>query len=231
MCYHVSLTSDRSIIKREFKKPFLNNDKFETAYHFNGFSRPYLPVLHGIGHNQVIDVFRWGLIPHWVKEEKEWKANTLNARNDEIFEKVSYKQYWKNRCLVICNGFFEPHIPENGVASKIQKTESWFIKPQKADFFTLGGLYSNWKGINTLTIVTTHAGPLLSEIHNEKKRQPLILEGENAEAWLLPDLTQKEMADLMLFQAPESSLTAFRTIDGVMNSKVDTNVEEVVIPK
>lgn len=41
------------------------------------------------------------------------------------------------------------------------------------------------------------ANPLLAEIHNEKKRMPLILEVNNAEAWILPDLTKPEMTDLM----------------------------------
>lgn len=74
------------------------------------------------------------------------------------------------------------------------------------------------------------ASPLLAEIHNEKKRMPLILEKEKAEAWVLADLTKAEMTDLMQPYEHDNKLSAYRVLDGVTNSRLNTNVPEVIEP-
>src|SRR5690606_8054921 len=126
-----------------------------------------------------IDMYRWMLLPSWGKEESSVKANTLNARSEELFDKPSYRNSWNKRCLVICTGCFEPHYPEGS-----KNSQSFYIKPKEAEFFTLGGIWSKWNDLYTFSIVMVEASPLLAEVHNEKKRMPLILEGDYAEAWL-----------------------------------------------
>lgn len=59
---------------------------------------------------------------------------------------------------------------------------------------------------------------------------PLILEGDGATAWLLPDLTQGEMTSLMVPFSDDSKLEAFRVVDQVLNTRVDTNIPEVTKP-
>ena len=56
------------------------------------------------------------------------------------------------------------------------------------ELFTFAGLYSDWKNpltnqiIRTYTIITTEANELMAQIHNSKKRMPVVLANENA--WL-----------------------------------------------
>ncbi|WP_138481621.1 SOS response-associated peptidase [Dyadobacter bucti] len=225
MCYHVSNESSAEEIQREFKLPMDKVEKFKERYDFVGFEKPYLPVISK-ENPKMIDMYRWRLVPEWVKDEKDWKANTLNARNDELFEKPSYRNYWQNRCLIICTGFFEPHYPD--LSGK--EHESWYIKPKNKKFFVLGGIYSNWKNEKTFSIVTTDASPKMEEVHNDGKRQPLVLTGDAALAWLVPDLTKDEMKNLMLFQYPDDDLIAYRTVDGIYNSRLDTNVPAAIKP-
>lgn len=224
MCYHVSQHKPIKAIEEEFDRPVLQTELFEQGYHLNGFAQPYLPVI-STDNKGVVDMYRWKLIPHWVKKEADWKANTLNAQGEELFEKGSYKNYWKNRCLVICTGFFEPHYVEGQ-----KKSQSYYIRPKSSDFLTLGGIYSTWNHIPTFSIITVKASPLLTEIHNEKKRMPLILDGDQAEAWLIQDLKKEEMADLMAPYLHDERLEAYRVMDGVTNTRIDTNVEEVLRP-
>ncbi|HLU88966.1 MAG TPA: SOS response-associated peptidase [Cyclobacteriaceae bacterium] len=224
MCYYTSQHKEIKEIKAAFNLPVKNEALFEQAYQLNGFAKPYLPVI-STGDSKAIDMYRWGLVPFWVKDESTFKANTLNARSEELFDKPSYRNSWDKRCLVICTGFFEPHYPEGS-----KKSQSFYIKPREAEFFTLGGIWSKWKDIYTFSIVMVEANPLLAEIHNDKKRMPLILEGEQAEAWLLPDLTKPEMTDLMKPYPHEEKLIAYRVLDGVTNSRIDTNVPEVIEP-
>ena len=134
MCYHTSQHQPLSIIKKSFNLAVRNEELFQQAYQLNGFTKPYLPVISN-SDIKVIEMYRWGLIPFWVKDESSFKANTLNARSKELFDKPSYRQTWSKRCLVICTGFFEPHYPEGA-----KKSQSFYIKPKEGDFFTLGGI-------------------------------------------------------------------------------------------
>src|SRR5690349_2278567 len=53
------------------------------------------------------DLFRWGLIPSWAKEEKIG-FKLINARSESIQEKSSFKEaFKKRRCIVPVSGFFE----------------------------------------------------------------------------------------------------------------------------
>ncbi|MEX2595214.1 MAG: SOS response-associated peptidase family protein [Anditalea sp.] len=92
---------------------------------------------------------------------------------------------------MICTGLFTPHYPKGS-----KKSQSYYIKPKGAEFITLGGIWSKWKDLYTFSIVMVEASPLLPEILNEKKRMPLILDGDQAKAWVLPDLAKPEMTDL-----------------------------------
>ncbi|WP_215222700.1 SOS response-associated peptidase [Echinicola shivajiensis] len=224
MCYHVSLNKDIKTVEKDFDKKVAEPDLFQSGYHLNGFAQPYLPVLSTHDKN-AIHMYRWKLYPHWVKDESSWRANTLNAKGEELFEKGSYKAYWKNRCLVICNGFFEPHHPDGQ-----KKAQSYYIRPKEGEYFTLGAIYSVWHDIPTFSIITVPANPLLEEIHNEKKRMPLVLDGDQAEAWLIEDLNKDEMTDLMVPYPNDSKMEGYRVMDGVTNSRLDTNVPEVLQP-
>ncbi|MDN3670461.1 SOS response-associated peptidase [Echinicola jeungdonensis] len=224
MCYHVSQHKGLETIRDKFKKPVTDLELFEKGYHLNGFAKPYMPVI-STDNKEEIGMYRWKLIPHWVKKEADWKANTLNAKGEELFEKNTYKAYWKNRCLVICTGFFEPHHIKGQ-----KQAQSYFIKPREGDFLTLGGIFSWWDNIPTFSIITVAASPLLEEIHNQQKRMPLILDGDEAEAWLLSDLKKEEMSGLMAPYAHDERLEGYRVMDGVTNPRVNTNVEEVLKP-
>lgn len=238
MCYHVSNHRPLKEIAEKFKREVKNPEKFKPGYHLNGFDKPYLPVISNAD-PKVIDLYRWKLVPTWVKDEATYKANTLNARDFELFEKSSYSQFVQNRCLVICTGFFEPHNPDYDDkplfstpirSTKQQYTESWYIKPAQNDFFMLGGIWSPWNGINTLTIVTTTASQKLAKIHNDGERAPLILEGEAAKTWLKPFLSIEEMKSVMHAYPHDDQLIGYQTIEGVMNTRIDTNKPEAILP-
>lgn len=226
MCYHVSNESDVETLRAEFKLPADKLEKFKKKYDFNGFEKPFLPVI-SMENPREMDLYRWRLVPGNVADEKDFKFNTLNASNHELFNRE--KMWWrhvKNRCLVLCTGFFEPHYPVLGK----KEHESWYIKPRDKKFFAMAGIYSRWNGMNTFSIVTQDASPMMREIHNDGARQPLLLRGNAALSWLIPELSEEEIRKLTYFQYPEDKLEAYRTIDGIYNAKVDTNVPGAVQP-
>lgn len=127
--------------------------------------------------------------------------------------------------MIAVSGFFEPH---QGEAQK--SSQSYFVRPKQGELFTLGGIFSVCQGMPTFSIITLPASPLLEEVHNEKKRMPLILDWDQADAWLLPDLTQAEMSDLMISFPDDLKLDDYRVMDEVLNTRVDTNIPKVTNP-
>lgn len=224
MCYHTSQHKSKDEIERAFKREIKNAHLYETAFHLTGFDKPFLPVISSANPTE-INMYRWRLVPEYVEDEKDYTANTLNARAEDLFTSAAYKKYWNNRVLIICSGFFEPH--DNGG----EQSESWYVKPKDDSFFTIGGIYSIWKGLPTFTIPTVPSSPLLSNVHNEKKRMPLILYGERSKTWLSKNLSQDDMMALMMASFEhDDKLEAYRVIDGVMNRKIDTNIPKVIQP-
>ena len=224
MCYNVSQDKDLKTIVENFQLPVRNAELFEQAFHLNGFNQPYLPVISNMD-NQSIDFYKWKLIPEWVEDEKEWKANTLNARSEELFEKPAYKNYWNNRCLIICTGFFEPHYIEGN-----KQAQTYYVKPKNNSFFTFGGIFSKWKGIFTMSIIMIPASPFMAEVHNVKKRMPLILEENEATEWVKQDLSKEEMKQLMKSDQTNRDLAAYQVRNGILNSRKDNNNPEAIEP-
>ena len=154
---------------------------------------PSLPVI--IDENpKIITHFNWGLIPSWANDDKI-RAVTLNAKVETLEEKASFKEVINNRCLVIANGFYEWQWLDAKGKNKIK----YEIGHENEELFAFAGIYSKWLNgntgniVNTFSIVTTEANPLMAEIHNIKKRMPIILKKEDEQRWLQHE-NQKEFA-------------------------------------
>lgn len=164
--------------------------KGDQYYHVSSFTRPFLPVT--LNKNpRTVEAAQWKLLPFWVKTEAEAKkyANTCNAESESIFEKASYKHYInKSRGLLWVDGFYEPH------KSKVTgKSENYYIYLPEKRIFSIGIVVAPWTNqetgeiINTFSVLTTKANELLTEIHNEKERMPLIIAPDDRDEWLAAD--------------------------------------------
>ena len=66
-----------------------------------------VPIVRDTGNGRELAMARWGLVPHWSKEEKP-KYSTINARADSVADKPSYREPFKRkRCLIPATGFYE----------------------------------------------------------------------------------------------------------------------------
>ncbi len=144
--------------------------KFDRMDLVNGFTYPEMPVVSTSG----LEKMHWGLIPFWSRDESI-RQYTLNARAETLFQKPSFKnRIATHRCIIPTTGFFE--WQHTGT-----KKQPWFIRLKKQDSFTFAGLWDRWTDASTgqtfqsFSIITTPANPLLAEIHNSKKRMPLVL--------------------------------------------------------
>lgn len=186
MCYTVKIDLTREELERRFGAKFKNPELYTTGTKVSAFSLPLLPVICNDNQGE-IRLYKWGLIPYWIKNSEkadEIRMKTFNARCESLLEKASYRHIaGRKRCLVLVNGFYEWQTMDK---TKIP----YYIGLNNQPAIALAGLYDQWVNPNTgeiidsFTIVTTRANPMLEIIHNLKKRMPVILSDEAQQNWL-----------------------------------------------
>jgi putative SOS response-associated peptidase YedK len=204
MCYRVSVKSNLKEIEKEFQAAIAEPELFTPYFHVSGFEKPFLPTLRSVG---TINMLQW---------KSHDKFNTLNARNDTLYDKY-YKKFTGNRCLILVTGFFE-HRDFN------KKKYPYYITPKSNKFFAIGGLVLDQ---NNISIITTEANPMMEEIHNTASRMPLIIPEEKYSTWLHSDLTREE-AENMMVPYPETAMEAYTSSRIITARGVNTNCEEAV---
>jgi putative SOS response-associated peptidase YedK len=97
--------------------------------------------------------------------------------------------------------------------------------------FAFAGLYDVWKDpktgteIQSYTIITTEANGVVGKIHH---RMPVILQKEDEEKWLDPDIVETERLLPLLRQYPDQEMEAYPVSTLVNRPSVDS--EEVITP-
>ena len=184
MCFHSKQSKDATTVQNRFKATIKDTALFNSQSEFNGFTFPKTPIITN-AEPQIIQHFNWGLIPSWSKDNSI-RAYTLNARIETITEKPSFKNYIQNRCLILADGFYE----WKWLDSKGKNKQKYLITLPNEELYAYAGIYSEYtdqetgETINSYSIVTTEANALMSEIHNIKKRMPIILKPEDESNWL-----------------------------------------------
>ncbi len=184
MCFHAKQSKTAAQLKNRFKVRFDKEIEYEPSEVLNGFTYPKLPVITNKDSSN-IQLFNWGLIPSWVKDNTIRK-NTLNARMETIAEKPSFRNSVRNRCLVLVDGFYEWQWLDD----KGKKKQKYELSLPNKEAFALAGLWNEWldketgEVIPTFTILTTEADELMARIHNSKKRMPVILTEHEEMLWL-----------------------------------------------
>jgi putative SOS response-associated peptidase YedK len=216
---------------KRFSALFLENVPFKRQYHASGFDLPKLPVITNDQPTQ-IQLFTWGLIPFWVKDKitaEEVRLKTMNARAESIFEKPSFRHAAEqNHCLVLADGFFEWQEYEG-------KNYPYYIRLQNHEPFAMAGLWDTWKDpetaevLQTYSVITTKANPLMDQIHNKKKRMPVILPKDHERDWIDPSVN-KQAAEAMLVPYDEKLMEAFTISRLITSRQRNPNVPAVSQP-
>jgi|WetSurMetagenome_2_1015567.scaffolds.fasta_scaffold298770_1 putative SOS response-associated peptidase YedK len=211
MCFYYSITKKST--NKLIKGKIIRDDQlslFDEQYIVSGFEHPFMPVITD-EHPDQIQHFRWGFLPSSVQNEEQAteflnKYSTLNAKIEDISgSKLYAPAFHQRRCLVLCSGFFEWQTVKK---EKIP----YFISLKDDEMFVFAGIWnrsidSHGKEYFTYSILTVEANELMAEIHNSKKRMPLILKPETALKWIQPDLNEEELKKLIV-PLPASEMKA-----------------------
>jgi putative SOS response-associated peptidase YedK len=197
MCGRFSLAEDLEAISQRFDVDLI---KLEWKPRYNlAPAQKAITIVNEEGDRHA-EVMTWGLVPSWAKDRK-MGYNLINARSETVATKPSFRHSFKRRrCLVVADGFFEwvDKVPQR-------------ITLKDGGLFAFGGLWDEWEGLRTFTIVTTPANELLQSIHD---RMPLILKPEDEKIWLDPKI--EDPTGLM--QPYPSKLLQVYEVSPVVNS-------------
>lgn len=198
----------------------------------SGFEYPLWPVVKPIdkGNDFTFEMMHWEFIPSYIKSseallhfrkggfnpntgKKDFPHNTLNARGEDVLQRPTYKDAaLHRRCLVLSSGFYEwrHYTPVGGKDTAYP----YYIRLKNSEYFFMAGIFNPWldhstgEMVNSFSILTTAANPLMEKIHNKKKRMPVILPEEEAGRWIQSDLSIHDIQQLAVHQINDDAMMA-----------------------
>ena len=233
MCYHKSLAVEGVELESRFDAVLPASAGFEPVYHANAYQFPSWPI---VTHQEPgkLQLMRWGLIPRWAKTKEDaadMRTRTINARSETIYDKPSFQTAAQagKRCLIPVTGFYEWHTLGS-------KKFPFYITTSDQKIASIAGLWDEWPDpetgelIQTYTLLTTDANPLLAAIHNTKKRMPCVLTPDAEQAWLHHDLSKADALALLAYQYPATQMHSYSISKRITSRTEPDDVPEVLAP-
>jgi len=170
---------------------------------------------------------QWGLIPSWAKDPKIG-SRMINARGETAASKPSFRAAFKRRrCLIAADGFYEWQKMGGRIKQPV------YITMKNEEPFAFAGLWEHWEAadgsaIDSCTIITTAANPLLAEIHD---RMPVILPEDAYGRWLDPQQENKDALQPLLkpYPSDEMKMSPISTLVNNPRNDVAECVEAIEI--
>jgi len=216
MCGRFVQKSDLRLIAPQFNAAIVESD-LKASYNVTP-TNPIAVVMEK-GQRKIVTM-RWGLIPHWAKDES-MASKLINARAETVTEKPSFSDsYKKRRCLIIADGFYE-----------WQAKKPYYICMKDNVPFGMAGLYDVWTNaagekITTCTIITTEANEIMKPIHN---RMPVILDAKDYDVWLNVEKAVENNLQRLLKPCDPELLNAYEVGLEVNNAR--NNSEGCIVPR
>jgi putative SOS response-associated peptidase YedK len=205
MCGRYAITLPPQAMREAFAYPEQPN--FPPRYNIAP-TQPVPVVRMHEGARQFI-LMRWGFIPGWVKDAKDFPL-VINIRSESAREKPSFRAaFTRRRCLMPVDGFYEWHRLGK------ENRPYLFRRPDRG-LFAFAALWETWHSqdgseIDTVAMVTGPANGLMSAIHH---RCPVIVEPRDHDAWL-DEATGGNEAAALLKPPPENLLDMVRVSPAV----------------
>jgi len=199
MCSRYSLTSPSEAVRSYFATA--NALDFPPRYNIAP-TQPVLIVRARPDGRREQHLVRWGLIPPWVKDPRDF-ATLINARAETAADKPSFRGALRHRrCLVPATGFYE-------WSGRPGARQPHLVRPRDGGVMAIAGLAEHWVGadgseLETVAILTTGANALMRPIHD---RMPVIIRPEDFDLWLDCSSGTTKLAETLLRPPPDDLLT------------------------
>lgn len=220
MCARYTMATPADELIAEFEATLAVEGALEPQFNIAPTDRAPIVVerrgTDGSAAERRIGLARFGLIPHWAKDDKIG-VRMLNARSESAAEKPAYRDaFARRRCLVVADGFYEWEKVGR------QKLPLRFVLPGRP-LFALAGLWSVWDDANgdkvsSFSILTRAAVGAIATIH---ERMPIVLPKESYAAWLDRDAREPELAKGLLEGHIGDRLQGYRVSSAVGNVRAE----------
>ena len=170
-------------------------------------------VLHAERGEMKATMMRWGFIPVWIKDPREFPL-IINARSETILEKPAFRGGLRHhRCVIPAAGYYEWHKGADG------KKQPYYVSSANDQLMWFGGVYANWMGpsgeeIDTAAIITVAASQEIAHLH---PRAPAILDPSQIADWLDVDNVPERKAHQML-QPPRPGSIVYHPVSLRVNA-------------
>lgn len=165
----------------------------------------------------MLQAFRWGLIPHWSRDSKQG-ARLINARREGIATKPSFRiPIRQRRCLVFADSFYEwRRSGQQKLPYRILRTND--------ELLVMAGIWDIWEKsgqpVRTFSIVTTEPNAEMEGIHN---RMPVLLLNVDMQQRWLQDLPLEDTLELL--QTPPDNVLKYYRVSQRVNSVRNNGAE------
>ena len=233
MCFTVNVNIIKEELENRYGGELIDHENHRPSYYYHAYSFPELPVvIRETSAGTVLRLLKWGLIPSWtatMEDATKLRGMTLNARSESILEKPAFSDSFRQRrCIVPVRGFFEwKH--EAG-----KKIPYYIFNPQQP-VMSLAGLFDRWTSpdgtstVYSFSVITTSANTMMAEIHNTRKRMPVIINRSDEEEWLYQGTGTEKLRELMK-SYPDGILEAHTISPMIGNSRVNRNTPDIIKP-
>jgi putative SOS response-associated peptidase YedK len=170
-------------------------------------SQQILTIVQASGRAPVPQQARWGLVPYWMQSGSK-RPPPINARAETLAESPLFRgALATGRCLIPATAFFE-WTARPGRKGKIPV----HVRLKDGEVFAFAGLWLPGKAGSppTAAIVTTRPNELLGSIHT---RMPAILQPDEEQLWLDPEVTVAEAVLPLLKPYPADLMEAWTLED------------------
>jgi putative SOS response-associated peptidase YedK len=164
-----------------------------------------VPVVHLAEGRRRFALMRWGFLPSWVKDPKDYPL-VINIRSETAPDKNSFRAaLQRRRALMPADGFYE--------WQKLgRESRPFLLRRPDRGVFAFAALWETWTSadgseIDTVALLNTHAN------------SPVILPPEDFAAWLDPATPPRE-AHALLRPPPDDLLELVpvsRTVNSIRN--------------
>ncbi len=177
-----------------------------------------VPVVHETDGTRHFTLMRWGFVPGWVKDLREFPL-VINIRSETVREKASFRAaFMRRRALMPADGFYE--------WQRLGRESRPFLlrRPDKG-VFAFAALWETWSTadgseIDTVALINTTANGVISAIH---ERSPVIMPQEHFAAWLDPHTSTDDAYRLL--QPPAEDLLEMVPVSKAVNKVVNDGPE------
>ena len=217
MCGRYSLSTSPEDIVNEFSDEinFLGLEELNSSYdwqpRFNIAPSQYSLVAAEPENTPQLALMRWGLVPHWAKDEKIG-YKMINARAETVAEKPAFRGAFRHKlCLVFATVYYE-WVKQDGAKQAI------YITPKNNHTIGFAGLWEQWfspdqSPLLSYTVITTTASADMESLHH---RMPVVLSPNNFETWLTSNTDTK--GALALLRPSPSDTFSVTPVSNYVNS-------------